>query len=88
MKIVPIAAAALAALSCPHVAFAQTAAPANSVNVESLSAIAGAWSYRTYPGGSEAAFSDSAGTRRLVMRCDRVTRVVSFVRTGVPSAAP
>lgn len=85
MKKSLIAAAALAALSCPSASRAQTTT-APRVDVETLTPLTGDWSYRSYAGGSEAAFADSGGIRRLVVRCNRVARTVSIVRTGVPAA--
>ena len=86
MKTYLIAAAALAALSCPYVSNAQVA-QAGTFNVESATALAGTWTYRSHPGGSEAAFADAGGTR-LTMRCNRAVRIVSIIRTGVTAAAP
>ena len=78
-----VIAAALAPLSA--IAFAQIPA---EVDVEALGTVAGSWSYSTITNGSEAAFTDSSGTKRLVLRCDRSRRTVSLVRTRVAAAAP
>lgn len=81
-----IASAALAALCCPSASFAQSAA-ATAFSVDSLNALSGRWTYRSYAGGSEAAFADAVGTR-LAIRCNRAVRTVSIMRTGVPAASP
>ena len=78
-----VLAAAFASLTTT--AFAQIPA---DVDVESLGTIAGSWSYRAVANGSEAAFSDSSGSRRLILRCDRSRRTISLVRTRVAAAAP
>lgn len=84
----PILAAAIGALSFPTALAAQTApAPAPAFSVDSVTAVAGKWSYRSYAGGSEAAFADAGGTR-LAMRCNRVARTVSIIRAGVAAATP
>ena len=46
---------------------------------------AGAWSYRAVPTGSEAVFTDTGGTRRMVVRCASATRRVGL---SVTSQAP
>ena len=86
MKTVIAAVAALAALSIPSVSLAQVAQP-GAFNVESMTALAGSWTYRSFPGGSEAAFADAGGTR-LTLRCIRASRIVSIARSGVLAAAP
>ena len=85
MKMHVIAAAAVAALSLPP-AYAQVAQPA-TFNVETATALTGNWTYRSYPGGSEASFADAGGTR-LTLRCNRAVRTVWIIRTAVPAAAP
>jgi len=84
MKMLRIASAALAALASPSALYAQAPAP-STFSIDSLTASAGTWSYRSYAGGSEAAFADAGGTR-LLLRCNRVARTVSIARTGVPAA--
>jgi len=84
MKMLRIATAALAALASSAALSAQASAP-TEFSIESVTATAGTWSYRSYAGGSEAAFADAGGTRLLV-RCNRVARTVSIARTGVPAA--
>ena len=84
MKTLLIASAALIALMVPAAAVAQTAQP-GVVNVESLTPLAGRWAYRSYAGGSEAAFADLGGSR-VAIRCNRVARTVSIIRSGVPAA--
>ncbi len=86
MNSFPIALAALAALCCPIASAAQIA-PAPAFSIDSVTAVAGNWSYRSYAGGSEAAFADAGGTR-LSIRCNRVARTVSIMRTGVAAATP
>ena len=47
----------------------------------------GSWTYRTVPGGSEAAFVDASGTTRMVVACGRVTRLITLSRiSGAPAA--
>ncbi|HUG45274.1 MAG TPA: hypothetical protein VMK31_02025 [Sphingomicrobium sp.] len=58
------------------------------IELESVRPMAGSWTYRAIPGGTEAGFADSAGVQRLVIRCNRVARIVSVARTGVARAAP
>lgn len=89
MKTVLMATAALAALSLHAATFAQVAqvAQPGASAFDSLVPLAGRWSYRAYPGGSEAGFADAGGTR-LAIRCNRVARIVSIMRSGVPAASP
>jgi len=84
MRTLLVASAALAALSCAFASIAQTG---SAFSVDTLTALPGSWSYRSYPGGSEAAFADASGTR-LTIRCNRVARTVSIVRGGVSAASP
>ncbi|MBA2771216.1 MAG: hypothetical protein M3428_01845 [Pseudomonadota bacterium] len=84
MKPYLIASAALAALSVSCPSLAQTA-QAGAFNVENVTPLTGRWSYRSYAGGSEAAFADAGGTR-LTIRCNRAVRTVSIMRTAVPAA--
>ena len=84
MKIGFIAMAALASLLAP----ASVAQVGTGVDVSTLQPLGGRWSFRSFPGGSEAAFADSAGAQRLIVRCNRAGRVVTIMRTGVPAAAP
>ena len=81
-----LAAAALAALPIATATIAQVPQP-GAFNVETATPLAGRWTYRPYAGGSEAVFADAGGPR-LTMRCNRVARIVSIVRSGVPAAAP
>lgn len=76
-----------AALALPLSAPARSQAPA-AFDLESVPPLAGVWSYRAFPGGSEAAFMDASATRRTIVRCNRAVRTVSIARTGVPEAAP
>ncbi len=82
MRTMCVVAAVLAALSAAPASSTQGAA----FSVEGLAPLPGRWSYRAYPGGSEAAFADAGGTR-LAMRCNRVSRTVSILRSGVSAAA-
>ena len=89
MKISLIVPAVIAALSFPSPSIAQsppTAPAVASVDVDTLTPLAGTWSYRSYAGGSEAAFADTGGVRRLIVRCNRIARTISIARTGVPAA--
>jgi len=47
----------------------------------------GSWAYMATTLGSEAAFIDGAGTRRVVVSCVRTTRQVTFSRTSAAPAA-
>ena len=46
----------------------------------------GAWTYQALPGASEARFIDSGGIARLVIRCTRASRQVSFSPTSAVAA--
>lgn len=81
MSIVRIAGAALAALFAASASIAQT----STFGIESLTPAAGGWSYRSFPGGSEATFADAGGAQ-LALRCNRVSQTVSIMRSGVPAA--
>lgn len=84
MKRLLLAITAVAPLFAP----AAQAQVGTGVDVSTLQPLGGRWSFRTFPGGSEAAFSDASGAQRLIVRCNRSARVVSVVRTAVPAAAP
>jgi hypothetical protein len=47
----------------------------------------GAWTYQALPGASEARFIDGGGTTRLVIRCTKATRQVSFSPTSSAATA-
>jgi len=79
--------AAATALLFLTAATAQTSAPA-AVDLDAVQAAVGNWSYRPITGGSEADFVDSGGHVRVTVRCNRTTRAVSIVRTGMTGAAP
>lgn len=79
--------AVLAAFLLTTVATAQTSAPA-AVDLDAVQAAVGNWSYRPIAGGSEADFVDGGGHVRLTVRCNRASRAVSLVRTGITAAAP
>jgi hypothetical protein len=66
-------------------AFAQ--APAE-IDLETIRPLAGFWSYRAIPGGTQAAFTDAGSTPRLILRCSFAARTVSVARTGIAQAAP
>jgi hypothetical protein len=85
MRIRPFALCAALALPFVTPAFAQ--APAD-IDLETIRPLAGAWSYRAIPGGTQAAFTDAGGTPRLFIRCNFAARTVSVARTGVSRAAP
>jgi hypothetical protein len=79
---------ALAAASAlPWVPTASAQAPAQ-IEIEAVQPISGSWTYRAIPGGSEADFIDAAAVVRLQIKCNRTSRMVSIVRSGVPAAAP
>ena len=77
----------VAALALPCVPMASAQAPA-PIDLETVQPIGGAWGYRAIAGGSEADYVDAAAAVRLQLRCNRATRTVSVIRTGVPAAAP
>ena len=83
-KVALVIAAALA-LPLATPSLAQAPAP---VDVQSVQPLFGSWSYRPITNGTESAFTDATATQRLIIRCNRVARTVSIVRTGVPAAAP
>lgn len=64
---------------------AQAPAPFDLDTVEPLT---GSWVYRAIANGSEADFIDSGSIERMAIRCNRASRIVSVVRTGVAAAAP
>ena len=79
--------AAATALLFVTSATAQTSAPA-AVDLDAVQATVGNWSYRPITGGSEADFVDGGGHVRLTVRCNRASRAVSIIRTGMTAAAP
>jgi hypothetical protein len=85
MKKSSFAFAAMLALPLPAPALSQVPA---RVDIESVQPLSGTWAYRAVQGGSEASFSDTARTQRLILRCNRSVRSVSIVRTGIAAAAP
>jgi hypothetical protein len=76
--------AAASVLPLVSVASAQAPAP---IDLEAVQPLNGTWTYAAISGGSEAAFADAAGKKRLVLRCNRSARTVSIVRSQVPAAA-
>ena len=74
-----------AALALPF--FSAIAQAPAAIDVDSLGTVSGGWAYHYLTGGSEAVFTDSTGTRRLALRCDRGRHVVSVVRAGVQAPA-
>ncbi len=79
---------ALAAASAlPLFSVASAQAPAQ-IDLDTVQPISGAWSYRVIAGGSEADLIGATATVRLEIRCNRATRTVSVIRTGVAAAAP
>ena len=70
----------------PITAAAQTPGVAPAVDYSGAAVAPGSWSYRPFPGGSEARFVDSTGTARLVLSCARATRRVSISHTSAVSA--
>ena len=85
MKTMMFAFAAALALPLEGVSVAQVPA---QVDVDALHPTFGSWSFQTVQGGSYAAFTDTSGAQRLIIRCNRGARTVSVLRTGVPAAAP
>lgn len=81
-----IRAAAVAALAS-SIAISAQIPPPPALDLTTVQAVVGDWSYRPMAGGSEADFTDSGGHLRLIVRCALATRTVGIVRTGVPAAA-
>jgi hypothetical protein len=79
------AVAAAFALPLPAAALSQVPA---QIDLDAVQPLSGSWSYQSVQGGSFAAFTDSSATQRLILRCNRASRTVSVIRTGVPAAAP
>ena len=77
------AAASLLPLSSPAV----SQAPAQ-IDLDVVQPVSGSWSYLPFRGGSHAAFTDTSAVQRVILRCNRATRMVSIVRTGIAAAAP
>ena len=78
--------------------FAAAAAPVTTVAAQAVAtppardfstatAMAGSWTYQTLPGASEARFVDTGGIARLVIRCTKASRQVSFSPTHAAGAA-
>jgi hypothetical protein len=85
MKTTLFAFAAALALPHPGASVAQVPAP---IDVDALRPTFGSWSFQSVQGGSFAAFVDTSGAQRLIIRCNRGARTVSILRTGLPAAAP
>ncbi|MGI8704472.1 MAG: hypothetical protein ACR2JJ_01505 [Sphingomicrobium sp.] len=77
--------AAAFALPLPTAALSQIPA---QIDLEAVQPLSGSWSYQAVQGGSFAAFVDAGSTQRFILRCNRVSRTISVIRTGVPAAAP
>ena len=76
-----------AALALPLPVSLLSQVPA-AVDLEAVQPLSGSWAYHRAPSGGSAYFTDTTATRRLTVRCNRVARTVSIVRTGVAAAAP
>lgn len=83
MTRVKFALAAASAFTSVSVASAQVPAP---VDLDAVAPVSGTWTYRAIAGGSESDFIDAASVVRFKIRCNRVARTVSLIRTGVPAA--
>lgn len=79
--------AAWIALASGTALVAQAPAVAPAVDFGTAPVAPGSWSYRPFPGGSEARFVDSTGIARLVLSCARPTRRVSISHTSAAPAA-
>ena len=75
-----------ALLACANPAIAQTAVQP-SVNYATAPVAAGTWSYVPLPGGSDARFTDTTGTMRLVIHCTKASRVVTVSRISTAPAS-
>ena len=76
-----------AAPALPWVPSASAQVPAQ-INIETVQPISGSWTYRAIAGGTEADFVDASAVVRLQLKCNRASRTVSIVRSGVAAAAP
>ena len=85
MRKIMFALAAASALPWGPSASAQVPA---RIELETVQPISGNWTYRAIAGGTEADFVDASAVVRLQIKCNRASRIVSIVRTGVPAAAP
>ena len=79
--------AAWIALASGTALVAQAPGVAPTVDFGTAAVASGSWSYRPFPGGSEARFVDSTGIARLVLSCARPTRRVSISHTSAAPAA-
>ncbi len=77
--------AALVALAFAPAASAQRVPASPAVNFSVAAVMPGSWTYQVVAGGSEARFTDSTGTARLLLQCVRATRRMSV---SVTSTAP
>ncbi|WP_309661676.1 hypothetical protein [Sphingomonas sp.] len=74
-----------ALISLVPVAAAAAPAPARDFSIATVAP--GAWTYQALPGASEARFVDSGGIARLVIRCTKASRQVSFSPMTAVAAA-
>ena len=68
-------------------ATAQTASTPAAADFSNSPMMPGIWSYLTVPGGSNARFTDSTGTIRISMGCNKTSRGVTIARTSTAPAA-
>jgi hypothetical protein len=76
---------AAAAASVTAVA-AQAVATPPARDFSTATAATGSWTYQALPGASEARFTDTGGIARLVIRCTKASRQVSFSPTSAAAA--
>ena len=78
---------AAAAASVTTVAAQAVATAPTARDFSTATAMAGSWTFQTLPGASEARFVDTGGIARLVIRCTKASRQVSFSPTHAAEAA-
>ena len=73
-------------LSIAALAAAVQAAATAPVDFARVALSPGSWRYGPAPSGSAASFVDATGTARLVVTCNRATRLVSISRVSTTAA--
>ena len=81
-----IIASASALLSVASPLTAQTVPAPPVPDFSTVAPIAGAWTYRSIPGGSEATFVAAGNQPQIVLQCSRVTRTISISKAATAPA--
>jgi hypothetical protein len=71
---------ALTALGLSTSSLAQPTAPQSAADPVNSPASPGSWTYGVGQGASDATFYDATGTAQLIVRCNRATRRIIFIR--------